>query len=559
MGNTAAIHSLISELGIYSVKRFGAVGDARQAFDAVATSGSAAITSATAAFKNSDVGKVAVIAKHDGSAVLATTIASVQSATAATLANSLTFSATDCTLTIGTDDTAAIQAALNAAQPYGKVVMPPGTYTLTDTLNISQGVTLEGTGVYICNTTYGVDQNVQNLPTAAPWLQGSVLLQTKAATNAITCTAIASTVNFKDFGIRFVEGIRFKNTGHGIQCNPPALAGASPARADMGLVHFHWENVKCFGHDGAHYAYWLKNVLVGNLDMLHFYGGGGLYIEGDPSGMGNMVVNHLYGQICAPGNGTTASYGIEFHSNGTAAANPLGQAGSVNLCTFIRPQVSFFYNSGTGSTFPEALGEPGSNSTPPQYFTNDTGSQKSCNIVWLHPDFEYGPSSYATAYYPKSGLASAVLAPFDDGTSAMGSYLRDLQIEGHLNASSNDGHYAQQEGNAVMLTAAGASAPSANYPNTYGSDFSGNLTFGTGTSPTAGDLMSITFGRAYMHPPSVTVTPGNKATAALGLYAYSTTTQMFIGCANAPSASQANSTYMVSWQTVGDTRNDYAN
>lgn len=47
-----------------------------------------------------------------------------------------------------TDDTAAIQAAINAASVAGAVVFfPPGSYRVTDTLNItSSGVTLEGAG-----------------------------------------------------------------------------------------------------------------------------------------------------------------------------------------------------------------------------------------------------------------------------------------------------------------------------------------------------------------------------------------------------------------------------
>lgn len=47
-----------------------------------------------------------------------------------------------------TDDTSSIQAAINAAQAFGKgkVYIPPGTYLVSSTLNVTTGITIQGAG-----------------------------------------------------------------------------------------------------------------------------------------------------------------------------------------------------------------------------------------------------------------------------------------------------------------------------------------------------------------------------------------------------------------------------
>lgn len=102
------------------VTEYGAKCDARTVFDAAVTNGSATVTSATAAFSAGDVGKVIIVQRGrpngpDGSTWRphVSTIASVQSATSATMAAAATNTVSGVECIIGTDDTAAFQTALN--------------------------------------------------------------------------------------------------------------------------------------------------------------------------------------------------------------------------------------------------------------------------------------------------------------------------------------------------------------------------------------------------------------------------------------------------------------
>lgn len=109
---------------------FGAMGDGRMVSDGNVTLGSAVVTSATAAFSAADVGKpISVTIRPTDSAakLLATTIQAVGSATQITLAAAMTATSTQADLIWGTDDTPAIQAAIDAATAAGggTVYVPP--------------------------------------------------------------------------------------------------------------------------------------------------------------------------------------------------------------------------------------------------------------------------------------------------------------------------------------------------------------------------------------------------------------------------------------------------
>jgi hypothetical protein len=108
--------------------------------------GVAVLTSATAAFTTADVGKAISVkgAAATGVTTLVTTIASRQSATQVTLtaANASGGAVSSAIVIWGTDDTAAIQAAVDAAEAYltagdtyAQVYFPPGAYIVAGSLN----------------------------------------------------------------------------------------------------------------------------------------------------------------------------------------------------------------------------------------------------------------------------------------------------------------------------------------------------------------------------------------------------------------------------------------
>lgn len=116
---TSAWYGSLTGHWVFNVFTYAAVADGKQVHDGAMTTGSAILTSATASFVVGDVGKV-IMVKNAGtvnSTTLITTIASYQSATQVTLTltNASGSNLTNLQVLWGTDDTAAINAAVSAA------------------------------------------------------------------------------------------------------------------------------------------------------------------------------------------------------------------------------------------------------------------------------------------------------------------------------------------------------------------------------------------------------------------------------------------------------------
>lgn len=124
---------------------YSAKGDAKVVADGAITAGTAILTSATANWTAQDVNKSISVkgAGPTGVTTLITTIASRQSATQVTLATTASTTVASGGVVIwGTDDTAAIQAAINAAEAYlaagntdAQVYFPPRPYIVAGALN----------------------------------------------------------------------------------------------------------------------------------------------------------------------------------------------------------------------------------------------------------------------------------------------------------------------------------------------------------------------------------------------------------------------------------------
>lgn len=143
---------------VHNVKAYGASGNCKVVLDGAISSSSntTTLTSATANFSNSDVGKlVAINGAGAAGAVLSTTIASVTNSTTAIVGAAASTTVSGAKVTWGTDDTAYIQAAMNAAGPKGATVFfPSGNYLLTNHLLW--------------------DTSASSIATLAPSLQGSL-------------------------------------------------------------------------------------------------------------------------------------------------------------------------------------------------------------------------------------------------------------------------------------------------------------------------------------------------------------------------------------------------
>jgi hypothetical protein len=101
-----------------NIVSYGAVGDANLVTDAVCMSGSNIISSASANFSLADVGKqfsLTTVAYNTSHQITGTITGYTNSTTITVSTNALT-NASGCRLTYGTDNTTAIQAAINAAE-----------------------------------------------------------------------------------------------------------------------------------------------------------------------------------------------------------------------------------------------------------------------------------------------------------------------------------------------------------------------------------------------------------------------------------------------------------
>jgi hypothetical protein len=134
----AAPHLLITD--------YGAVGDGRRVDDAAISSGGTTLTSATANFQTSHVGKfIRVVGAGAAGADLVTTIASRTNTTTVVLAASASTTVSGATAFWGTNSTTAFQAAIDAAASSTttkKVVIPAGVF-LCNVL-LKPGIIIEG-------------------------------------------------------------------------------------------------------------------------------------------------------------------------------------------------------------------------------------------------------------------------------------------------------------------------------------------------------------------------------------------------------------------------------
>lgn len=146
---------------------------------------------------------------------------------------------------------------------------------------------------------------------------------------------------------------------------------------------------------------------------------------------------------------------------------------------------------------------------------------------------------YIEALLPGVAAGSGVMRIDQAGT---------LQANGHLQVNG-------QVPAAAAGTAAGGSPP-APVLLTGTNDNAGTLTFGTGSAPSAGQLVLVTFAIAWAisggGAPHIVISPENSVTASLVPFVgVRSTTQFSFNTVNAPAAAQANTVYSFSYVVIG--------
>lgn len=211
-----------------------------------------------------------------------------------------------------TDDTAAIQAAIDAASPLNATVYFSGPSLISAALKVPTGVTIQGTGSFELYGSQGSATSLNNsinLPTESPYLTGAVLIQSATDTNILEIEDASSVINLFDFGMLFASP--FANTGHAIYAVPPTIAAGG---YDNGWMGFKISNIKVYGHDGDHYAIYAINPIYGEIEHFLSWGGGIYYFENNSNldgHYGNLSVGQTYGKTIVSG----TAHGIRLKSS----------------------------------------------------------------------------------------------------------------------------------------------------------------------------------------------------------------------------------------------------
>lgn len=154
--------------------------------------------------------------------------------------------------------------------------------------------------------------------------------------------------------------------------------------------------------------------------------------------------------------------------------------------------------------------------------------------------------------YDYNGNALVILAqPFEDPIDEAVEVFR-VTNKGQLVAE------RAEVPSAAMLSSAGGSPPAA-VVSAWSNSSRGRIRFGTGSAPATGGVVQVSFATGYpVTNPTVMLTPtdslssGVSPTAALGLYVYNVSaTGFWVGCAVAPTASQANTVYGFDYLVLG--------
>lgn len=291
------------------------------------------------------------------------TTATYSNATTITLAAAATNTVSSAFMSIATDDTTAIQNAIDqAATSSGSVYFPAAYYGVRG-LTISSPVTLFGDGITTTPSGSGETTII------APYLLGSVLWMMQANTDAVQTTVSQNGVGFHDLGVVFDPANAFLTTGHGFDA---AVTGDA-----WGLHNAQWVNLIVWGVDGNHYAYELTNANYWGGTKLYSYGGGGLQLRstsGAPCCSGNATVTEVFAAKYVGG----SSNGIDVTSAGSNAEN---------LIAFVRPEVNINL-SATAVGYPWA---PAQNTT---YGLTMNIPSNIADITVLSPDLENGNSVF---------------------------------------------------------------------------------------------------------------------------------------------------------------------
>lgn len=444
---------------------------------------------------------------------LSTTITGVNSATQViTAANAGTTVTGAAEVVYGTNNLTTLQAAINAAiaaKSYLYVAPGPGEgYMYYGGLTVAGQCDIRGAG---CRENFGSMNPATQayasvyVPTVAPYLTGSVLIQAAPSTNILDVTQTAFAGDIDKLGGRFAG--KYNLTGHGLNTFPGALG--------TGLDNGWYGNgrgLKFFGIDGNHYGVVRANAQYSSLYDLRTYGGGHILeiSESQYNPYGNVKRYNGAGWCGCAG----TAFGIFHQTVGGENLNLIVDTGT--LITMSGPNTSSFtHPAGTG----------GCASTQPPYSCSAAASN---GLVFINPVYQAtnGGQGGSAGTFSRTSSGNYVIASSLTGNAFNGTNLLNTIVQ---NASGSELLINQT---LDFCPTPGASATA----NLEESPFSNMATpgscdaksFPAGSAPNAGSLSSpLSTGspitsiptNALTLPISVPPQPnGNTTTVAVTLY-----------------------------------------
>lgn len=546
----AEIEALVTTI---NVTEYGAVCNGQRVGQITSNTGSPTVSSPVAAFTAADVGKLAVCFSDFGAGTV-TTIQTVVSATQVTLAANagvtLTGASTGCFMIYGTDDSTAVNAALTAAA------------TLVNT-NTAIGY----------NTPIGTGRPTVAIPASAPDSLCCVSHQIVVPPGVqLDCQSMIVNLQTDRFNpvVLFDPYAAFNRLlidgafGAGVQMGT-TVGGLSDC---VGGTYVAWHIGLSYDSGTSRYQDALS--LIGNSHLIDMVWTKGGYHCVNHNTAGDVTINRAFAIGCVQPilmeNVNQVSYGkIIMDTCGQVGG---GTSGIVldNGCSDVTFEVQAFPVStvsparsldnvvllGNGSTnknidirgkvSAQLTGGVGLNLAQAQdvsfelLLSNTTSSSSG------------GANITKSVTFGTTGGAVDIRATLSSGITPYSG-----TVAGRYEYTQGGVAYVVQSGSNPSSAAGANNGTGPPGPYVTGNDARGYLGFGSGTGPSAGAQINVTFSNSagYVGTPIVVVTPRNSASAALNAYVGVSTTGFTISTVNAPAASQANSVYAFNYKVFG--------
>jgi hypothetical protein len=452
-----------------------------------------------------------------------------------------------------TDDTIALQAALTAAgaTPGSAVFLPTGVYMTSATLLISGNTALFGAGDTdggtIIRTITGTALTTP-LVASYEWYNNSTTCGNPVVIRDIKFDGFGATSGSGAHGLvlmnywSIVERCSFINVaGDGFRFTAFAKNGTHITNTCV-EVKLSRLQVRAVGAVGIHIyddGTTLNSCTDGFLQdcIVQNAGTYGIYIEMGPGWL--IQGNHVYGT------GIDAMYVKRCYAT-RVIANYIDGYGS-GSATYLAGIGMDILNGRGSSCIGNHVGYESSSATGPYQSIRITGAGSAASVCIVMGNTVNGNNGSGSLGYVIQTNVSQQTTPFtvyfhdNDATNVSGySYVDSYTTGGDMTILNHITSFGSTP-TATAGTNAGTSPP---VPvKTTCTDLSGQITFGSGTSPAAGSMVIVSFYKSFAHAPAVVLTPMNSSTPPLSLYALSTTTGFIVSCVTAPAASQANTKY----------------